>query len=150
MLAVGLISSLLDAAANHQRERAPGDVVTRADVHQAARDMGVDVLLELADLWLKAAFDINGLPSEVVDRFASRYSLTLGYGVPRKVAAMTTAMVAAVGGHAWDHMNQGKVVKEGQARNMNRMCLLVGAKHYVGLLEAGRQGKTFHLRCAFS
>ena len=62
---------------------------------------------------------------------------------------MATAMVAAVGGHAWDHVNQGVVFKEGQARNMSRRCLLVGASHYVGVLEAGRQGKTFQLRCAF-
>ena len=41
LLAVGLISSLLDAAPNHQRERAPCDVVMRDDVHQAVRDMRV-------------------------------------------------------------------------------------------------------------
>ena len=41
LLAVGLIGSFLDAASNHQRERAAGDVVTRADVHQAARAMGL-------------------------------------------------------------------------------------------------------------
>ena len=40
-LAVGLISSLLDKASNHQRESAPCDVVTRADMHQAVRDMRV-------------------------------------------------------------------------------------------------------------
>ena len=39
------------------------------------------------------------------------------------------------------NLNKGKVVKEGQAKNMSRRCLLAGAKHYVGLLEAGRQGK---------
>ena len=108
------------------------------------------MLLELADLWRKDAVDINGLPSEVVDRFASQYFLPLGYGVPREVAAMATTMVAAVGGHAWDHVNQGTVVKEGHARNKSRWCLLVEASHYVGVLEVGRQGKTFHLRCAFS
>ena len=105
LLAVGLVSSVLDAAANHQRVRAPGEVISRADVHQAARDMEVDVLLELSDLWLREAFDINGLPTEVADRFASRYFLELGHGVSREVAAMATAMVAALGGHAWDHVN---------------------------------------------
>ena len=39
LLAVGLISSLLDVASNHQRERAPCDVVTRADMHQVVRDV---------------------------------------------------------------------------------------------------------------
>ena len=73
-------------------------MITRTDVHEAARAMGIDVLLELSDLWCKDSFDINGLPSEVVDRFASRYYLALGYGVPREVVAMATAMVAAVGG----------------------------------------------------
>ena len=61
---------------------------------------------------------------------------------------MATAMVAAVGGHAWDHVNKGKVIKEGHAKNMSRRCLLVGAKHYVGLLEAGSQGKPVMLRYA--
>ena len=126
MLAVGFIGSLLDAASNHQRGRAPGDVITRTDVHEAARAMGIDVLLKLADLWHKDAFDINGLPSEVVDRFAFRYYLALGYGVPREVAAMATAMVAAVGGHAWEYVDQEKIIKEGQSRNMSRKCLLFG------------------------
>ena len=141
LLAVGLVSSLLDAAANYQRVKAPDEVISRTDLHKAAREMGVEVLLELADLWLREAFDVNGLPSEVAERFASRYFLELGHGVSREVVAMATAMLAAVGGHAWDHVNKGKVVKEGQAKNMSRRCLLVGAKHYVGLLEAGRQGK---------
>ena len=60
---MGLVSSLLDAAANHQRVRAPDEVISRTDVHQAAREMGVDVLLELSDLWLREAFDVNGLPA---------------------------------------------------------------------------------------
>ena len=47
---------------------------------------------------------------------------------------MATAMVAAVGGHAWDHVDQEKIIKEGQSRNM--------ISHYVGVLEAGRKGKT--------
>ena len=104
--------------------------------------MGIDVLLELADLWRKDAFDINGLPSEVVDRFASRYYLALGYGVPREVAAMATAMVAAMGGYAWDHVDQEKIIKEGQSRNMSRKCLLFGASHYVAVLEAGKRGRS--------
>ena len=75
MLAVGFVGSLLDAAANHQRGRAPSDVITRTDLHEAAGAMGIDVLLELSDLWCKDSFDINGLPSEVVDRFASRLEI---------------------------------------------------------------------------
>ena len=55
---------------------------------------------------------------------------------------MATAMVAAVGGHAWEHVEQEKLVKEGQARNMSKRSLLVGAGHYIGVLEAGSQGKT--------
>ena len=42
LLAVGLVSSLLDAAANHQRVRAPDEVITRTDLHKAAREMGVE------------------------------------------------------------------------------------------------------------
>ena len=84
---VGFVGSLLDAAANQQRRRAPSEAITRTDVHDAARAMGVDVLLDLSELWCKNSFDINGLPHEVVDRFASRYLLSLGHGVPREVAA---------------------------------------------------------------
>ena len=62
--------------------------------------------------------------------------------MPREIAVMATAMVAAVGGHAWEHVEQEKLVKEGQARNMSKRSLLVGAGHYIGVLEAGRQGKT--------
>ena len=69
LLAVGFIGSLLDAASNHQRERAPGDAITRTDVHEAARAMGINVLLKLANLWRKDAFNIYGLPSEVFDRY---------------------------------------------------------------------------------
>ena len=117
-------------------------MITRTDVHEAARAMGIDMLLELADLWCKDSFDINGLPSEVVDRFAARYYLALGYGVPREVSAMATAMMAAVGGHAWGHVDQEKIIKKGQSQNMSRKCLWLGAGHYVGVLEAGRKGKT--------
>ena len=55
---------------------------------------------------------------------------------------MATAMVAAVGGHAWDHVEQEKLIKEGQSRNKSKKSLLLGAGHYIGVLEAGRQGKT--------
>ena len=67
------------------------------------------------------------MPYEVVERFATRYLLTLGHGVPREIAAMATAMVAAVGGRAWEHVEQEKLVKEGQSRNMSKISLLVGA-----------------------
>ena len=97
LLAVGFVGCLLDASANQKRRRALSETVTRTDVHAAARAMGVDVLLELSELWCKNSFDINGLPYEVVERFATRYLLTLGHGVPREIAAMATAMVAAVG-----------------------------------------------------
>ena len=34
-------SSLLDTAANQQKVRAPGEVISRTDLHAAAREMGV-------------------------------------------------------------------------------------------------------------
>ena len=39
LLAVGLVSSLLDTAANHQRVRAPDEGISRTDLHKAAREM---------------------------------------------------------------------------------------------------------------
>ena len=33
--------------------------------------------MELSDLWLREALDVNGLPAEVADRFASRNFLKL-------------------------------------------------------------------------
>ena len=90
---------------------------------------------------------MKGLPSEVAERFASRYSLELGHGVSRKIMAMATSMLAAVGGQAWDHVQEGQV-KEGQAKNRSRKDLLCGAKQYVGLLEAGKRGKPVISRSA--
>ena len=102
--------------------------------------MGVEVLLDLADLWMGESFDVNGLPSKVSERFASRYSLELGHGISREIMAM--AMLAAVGGQAWEQQT-GEVPK-----NMCRKDLLCGAKEYIGLLEAWERGKPVISRSA--
>ena len=70
---------------------------------------------------------LQGLLSEVSERFASRYSLELGHGVSHEVIAMATSMLAAVGGQAWAHVQEGQA-KEGQTKNMSRKDLLCGAK----------------------
>ena len=56
LLAGGLVSSLLDTAANQRKVRAPGEVISRTDLHAAAREMGVGVLLDLADIWMRESF----------------------------------------------------------------------------------------------
>ena len=81
---------------------------------------------------MRKSFDVKGLPSEVSERFASRYSLELGHGVSREVMAIATSMLAAVGGQAWEQQT-GEVPK-----NMCRKDLLCGTKEYIGLLEAGK------------
>ena len=69
---VRFVGCLLDASATQNKGRAPNEAVTRTDVHAAARAMGVDVLLELSELWCKKSYNVNGVPYEVVERFATR------------------------------------------------------------------------------